>query len=295
MRIRFQVPTTPPTPCTTGCSRSGTEQLRYMSLSFQEPKAVTLASLADNAFVKDTNGYVTLIVGTGATIPSWITAANGYTLLDLTAISGYKKLYSLFLRNVLPASTFYCSGQVVPYNTTVYTPFGGLMGDYLPVVDYPTAASLPPTAVALIGPKSCDRFPNGRPAEAPNCSVVASSPIMITSIPAPSPTASQIAAQPQPPITISGGGFGLLPRGLPYTGDTPFLEIINATQKWSAGYPGDLCNVAISNWLSNSISLVANLQNGLCPLVAGDELTINVWNPQSGSGPATATVTVAPN
>jgi hypothetical protein len=50
MRVRFQMPTTPPTPCASGCSISGNEQLRYMSLSFLKvPVAATLASLADSS------------------------------------------------------------------------------------------------------------------------------------------------------------------------------------------------------------------------------------------------------
>jgi len=47
MRLRFQVPTTPPTPCTNGCSRSGNEQMRYLSVSFQATGGGTLASLPD--------------------------------------------------------------------------------------------------------------------------------------------------------------------------------------------------------------------------------------------------------
>ena len=56
MRIRFQLPTTPPTPCTNGCSRSGTEQMRYVSLSFQSPGGITLASVADSAFTQQAGG-----------------------------------------------------------------------------------------------------------------------------------------------------------------------------------------------------------------------------------------------
>ena len=94
MRLRFRVPTTPPTPCTTGCSRTGDEQMRYMSVSFDVPGGATLASVPDTCpansiypcspFVQDPNGYVTLIVGTGTPQPAWVTAANGYTWLDLT-------------------------------------------------------------------------------------------------------------------------------------------------------------------------------------------------------------------
>ena len=81
-----------------------------------------MASLADTAFTKDPNGNVTLIVGTGATIPSWITSANGYTLLDLTAISGYQQLSLLDLRHMLPTGGFNCAGQFVPYRTTAAIP-----------------------------------------------------------------------------------------------------------------------------------------------------------------------------
>ena len=162
MRIRFQLPTTPPTPCTNGCSRSGTEQIRYVSLSFQSSGGITLASIADNAFTQQ-DGYVTLIVGTGTTIPSWITSANNYTFLDLTTIPGYQQLNLLALRNILPASTFNCSGQYVPYRTLEHTPAGGLMGGYVPVVDYPLAASLPPTADPLVKPDTCGIFPLDSP------------------------------------------------------------------------------------------------------------------------------------
>lgn len=172
MRIRVRIPTAPPTPCSGACSRSGMEQMRYMSLSFLDSGGITLASLADKAFVKDANSYATLIVGTGATIPSWITAANGYTYLDLTHTTGYQQLNTLNMRNILPAATFNCSGQIVPYRTGVAAPAGGLMGDYLPVVDYPAASSLPRAAVPLVGPNACAVFPAGVPGASPSCAVL---------------------------------------------------------------------------------------------------------------------------
>jgi hypothetical protein len=89
MRLRFRVPTTPPTPCTNGCARSGNEQMRYVSVSFDVPGGGTLASAPDSCpvnpivpcspLIQDPNGYVTLIVGTGAAQPAWVTPANGYT------------------------------------------------------------------------------------------------------------------------------------------------------------------------------------------------------------------------
>ena len=303
MRIRLRVPVTPPTPCTNGCSRSGNEALRYMSLSFQNPNWVTLASLADSEFVQDPHHYATLIVGTGAPIPSWVTAANGYTFLDLTALSGYQNLQSLVLRNLVPSPPFQCAGQIVPYNTTVYTPpppgstgSAGLMGDYLPFVDYPLAADLPRTAQPLVGPNQCGVFPAGRPAAAPNCGVVLPRGITVKPVPPQAPGASPVAVQPAPPITLNGNGFGLFPNGLPYTGDSNFLAVSNLTQNWTAGFTGSVCTVSVTNWAPSAIELNANVnQNAWCPLAAGDQLDISVWNPQTLTGPATATVTVAPN
>lgn len=298
MRLRMRIPVTPPTPCTNGCSRSGNEQMRYISLSFQNLGGITLASLPDSAFTKDLNGYATLIVGTGATIPAWVTPANGYTFLDLTKAAGYQQLNSLYIRNLDPSGTFACSGEVVPFNTTVYTPapYGGLMGDYLPVVDYPAASSLPAVASPVVGANACAVFPNGRPALAPFCGVVVSSPVTITLVAPQASGQSAIAVQARPPITLNGGGFGLLPNGLPYTGNTSYLQITDITQHWSAGYTGNPCTVSISNWTTNVIELVANVnQNGLCPLAAGDQINIQVWNPQTLTGPATAIVTVTAN
>jgi hypothetical protein len=297
MRIRFRIPTTPPTPCTNGCSRSGNEELRYLSLSFEEANQTTLASVADNAFIEDPNGYVTLIVGTGTSIPSWITSANGYTFLNLSTLSGYQNLSSLNLRNILPASTFNCSGAAVPYRTNEYTSAGGLMGEYLPVVDYPIAASLPQTAPPLVQNDSCGAFPDASPAVLPSCGQGPFPPIAINALTTQcaAPGCNQVVAQPQPPMSVMGGGFGNFPNGLPFTGSSNYLEITDTTQNWSAGYSGDACTVSISGWANDLIELVANVnQNGACPLVAGDQLTVNVWNPQSLTT-ATITVTVASN
>jgi hypothetical protein len=299
MRIRFQLPTTPPTPCPSGCSRTGNEQLRYMSLSFETPSGNTLASLADSAFTQGPNGDVTLIVGTGAAIPSWITAANGYTLLDLTAISGYQQLSGVNLRNLEPASTFNCSGEAVPWDTGEYTPGGGLMGEYVPFVDYPPAAKLTQVAGPPPATGPCAVFPNGEAGLPPACGVVTPKPITITALTTQCAVqasgCNQVVAQPQPPMSIIGGGFGDFPDGLPFTGTSGFLQIADSTENWSAGYSGNACSVSITSWAANLIELVANVnQNGVCPLAAGDQLTVTVWNPESMTS-ATATVTVQPN
>ncbi len=92
---------------------------------------------------------MTLIVGTGASIPSWIKPANGYTFLNLTSVSGYQQLNEFAVRNILPASTFSCAVQSIPYKASdPTTASDGLMGLYAPQVDYPLASALPRTARA---------------------------------------------------------------------------------------------------------------------------------------------------
>ncbi|MFN7996836.1 MAG: hypothetical protein U0Q18_24695 [Bryobacteraceae bacterium] len=283
MRVRFQTPTTPPTPCTNGCSRSGNEQMRYMSLSFLLPGGNTIASLADNAFTKDSNGFVTLIVGTGASVPAWITSANGYTFLDLTQVPNFQQLSLLDLRNILPGAGFTCAGQYVPYRTGTATPSGSLMGAFAPVVDYPVAANLPKQASPL-GSSACDVFPTGESNVRPSCSVLPSPAIAIGSVitQCPAPGCSQFVAQANPPVTITGGGFGDFPQGMPFGGFTDYLRISNTTRGWSAGHTGDSCAVSITSWAANRIQFTAAVgQGGHCPLAAGDRLIVRVWNPET--------------
>ncbi|MFN7998160.1 MAG: hypothetical protein U0Q18_31355 [Bryobacteraceae bacterium] len=284
MRIRLRLASFPPTPCANGCSRSGQEQQRYTSLSFQNSLGNTLASFADNQFVADSNGYATMIVSTGASVPSWVAPANGYTYLNLAAIPGYEQLSWLLVRNILPSSGFACSGERIPFDTAENTPAGGLMGEYLPVVDYPLAATLPQTATPFTQTNSCGILPAGQALGKSQCGIVASPPMTIASAvtQCPAPGCNAFVAQPQPPITIVGTGFGAFPNILPYSGTTGYLKIIDWTQGWAAGYTGNTCTVSIDKWAVNRISFVANVgQNGACPLLPGDQISITVWNPQS--------------
>ena len=162
------------------------------------------------------------------------------------------------------------------------------MGGYLPVVDYPLASSLPPTATPLVQPNSCATFPTGQAGVVPNCGIFTPPPATITNVisECPAPGCNQFVAQPAPPVAIVGAGFGNFPYGMPYTGVSNYLEIIDTTQGWDAGFGSDVCSVAITSWASNRIQLVANVnQNGPCPLAAGDQLTVKVWNPQSTTKP----------
>lgn len=301
MRMRFRVPSTPPTPCTNGCTRSGNEQMRYMSVSFDVPGGGTLASLPDSCpvnptipctpLIQDPNGYVTLIVGTGVAQPSWVTPANGYTWLDLTKTTGgnYQLLNQIMIRNILPASSFTCAGEYVPYKTGQATTGGaGLMGLYAPVIDYPVAslASLPLTATPLAGPASCDEFPFGPGEASPSCGVELPGTPQIAAVTTQCalPGCNQVVVQSQPPISILAvsGGFGNFPLGLPYQGNSNFVQISDTTRNWSAGSTGDPCTLQIGEWSDTAISLIANVnQNGVCPMAAGDQLTVTVWNPQT--------------
>lgn len=223
MRFRFQVPPTPNTPCNApyNCSLSAGTPLRYSSLTFwyqsSPPPAtwsgpdnngdspVSLATLADSAFTQ-TEGYVTLLVNVGATLPAWLRQTsgtgvaqgvqpvrnakdfysvwtlNGYTVLDLSQLSTFSTTYPLLLtvRNTLPATTFACSGVAVPFSTAEYTNVdgngGGLMGPYIPLIDYVDPNSLPTTAPVLASSDlpsaaSCGVLPAVRPGlNSPNLS-----------------------------------------------------------------------------------------------------------------------------
>jgi hypothetical protein len=311
MRFRFRVPDTPPTPCVNGCSRTGNEQMRYLSISFEVPGGSTLASLPDRCpanpvrpctpLVQDPNGYVTLVVGTGVAQPSWVTAVNGYTWLDLSQTGpNYMQLNEIAIRNILPGSSFNCAAQFAPYKVGQATTEGsGLMGVYAPVIDYPVASSLPTSASPVAGPDACASYPVGPPEvtthERPQCGVLLPPPVEVTAVTTQcaKPGCNQVVAQSNPPISILGNGFGSFPLGLPYSGDSNFLEIKDETQNWSAGYTGDACMVTIGEWSDAMISLVANVNhNSQCPMVAGDQLAVMVWDPQTLSS-AGITVTVA--
>lgn len=260
--------------------------MRYVSISFVEPAGKTMASLADSYFTKDANGYATLIVGTGAAIPSWITPEHGYTFLDLTAFPDYQDLVLLTMRHIIPSPGFNCTGQLMPYHTSIDTPAGSLVGDYAPVVDYPLAATLPTDAAPLVGVSSCDSFPAGLAGTYPSCGVFPEPPISITSMvtQCQAPGCTTFAAQPNPPVIVSGTGFGVFPNGLPFAGTSKYLRVLDLTQKWSAGLSNDTCTVSISSWADNLIQLVPHVNsNGACPLAVGDSVRVVVWNPQSMS------------
>ena len=162
MRLRFQLPTMPSTPCS-GCSISGSEQMRYFDLSFADNQGVNLATIGTQNLVTDPNGYVTLIVGFGSAPPSYVTAENYYSYLDLSKVPGYTNFLNIGLRDVLTSSTFACSANAVYNKASEGNSLGGFMGQYVPVIDVLKGVNIPPVATPVQVPQSCGLVPPERP------------------------------------------------------------------------------------------------------------------------------------
>lgn len=111
---------------------------------------------------------------------------------------------------------------------------------------------------------------------------------------------SPIIPQEKQRIVIRGRGFGL---HVPYARtDSPFLAIRDKTADWAAGriVPQNYDDVMldVDSWTDQQI-VVAGFsgrygRNGW-KLVAGDRIEVAVWNPQTGTGPATFRLSVVAN
>jgi hypothetical protein len=164
MQIQFPLPTFPDMPCPTGaCWITGNEQLRYYSMSFEDDEQNVYATIHDTEFVQDPNGNVTLVVGFGTQPPSWVTAANYYTYLDLSQLPNYQALNQIDIRNILPNASFNCSAFQIPYNVTEYNNVGGYMGAYVPTVSFIGAPKLPTIPVPPVRVNSCGVRPTTAP------------------------------------------------------------------------------------------------------------------------------------
>jgi hypothetical protein len=179
MRIRFRLPTNLPTipcnPTNDTCSLTGTEAMRYFSLEFKASTPYTytppdtftggtgsvLAALDDTAFVRSSQGQVTLIVGLAATPPPGVTSANGYTYFNLAPFltSGAPGFNSLLIRNLLASPSFPCSVFNVPTYTMEYNNVGGFMGAYVPTVDFPSDETVFGPAHSPGRPNTCTGIP----------------------------------------------------------------------------------------------------------------------------------------
>jgi hypothetical protein len=103
---------------------------------------------------------------------------------------------------------------------------------------------------------------------------------------------SKIEAKQTQKIVISGSGFGTMQ---PYNGDSGYLQILDTTGKWSAGYisssQDDTVTLNVASWTDSKIVIkgfTGGYGESYWVLIKGDHLKINVWNAQTHAGPATA-------
>jgi hypothetical protein len=107
---------------------------------------------------------------------------------------------------------------------------------------------------------------------------------------------SKITTKQYHKIVISGSGFGTMQ---PYDGDSKYLQILDNTGGWSAGYisssQDDTVTLDVTAWTDKKITLegfTGGYGESYWILHKGDQLQINVWNAQTRSGPATIDATV---
>ncbi len=107
-------------------------------------------------------------------------------------------------------------------------------------------------------------------------------------------------------IVITGGGFG---TQQPYTGDSHHIWFADTTKGWGAGYNIDAVTLIVNSWEDSQIVLggfSGSWGSNNWTLDIGDKVNVDVWNPQSGDGPAiryskvtlaatTSTLTSSPN
>jgi hypothetical protein len=99
-------------------------------------------------------------------------------------------------------------------------------------------------------------------------------------------------------VQITGSCFG---TGNTSSGaDTGYLRISDLTAGWNAcwtGDPGtDLVTCNVSSWTDTAITFsgyTGDYGDGSWVVSNGDLIEIQVWNPQSGRGPATFEVTAS--
>jgi len=172
--------------------------------------------------------------------------------------TGFTNVYGLVYLNGTMYG-FSIGGQVVTINLS--TGAAALVASYLPGFNGTTLFS-------VTGPAS----------------PLASLPI-ITSV-------SQITASQNQTLTIQGSGFGSMKA---YSGDSSYIEVTDLTSEWNAGYTSDSVTLNITSWTDSQI-IIQGLQGAYGQsgwvLKSGDQVEIQIVNPQAGTGPAIFVATV---
>lgn len=150
LQMQFRLPAMP---CHTSptCGFTGSEQLRYWSVTFEDVSGTALGTVSDASLNPDANGYITMVVTFGTGVPAYVNAADGYSVFSATPFA----FDHIVLRNYLYPETFTCTTDNVPFRTAEYEPNGGYMGEYAPLVSWPVAATLPVTPPPVVQTGSC--------------------------------------------------------------------------------------------------------------------------------------------
>ena len=108
---------------------------------------------------------------------------------------------------------------------------------------------------------------------------------------------SAVLAQKTQIITLTGSGFG---THEPYTGDSDYIRFSDLTKQWNAGWskdPGsDKVTLIVDSWTDASIVIsgFAGAYGAWGNSVsAGDAISFQLWNPQTGMGPTTYNIVAA--
>src|ERR1700676_773643 len=104
---------------------------------------------------------------------------------------------------------------------------------------------------------------------------------------------TKILAQASQSIAITGKGFG---EQAPFEGDSPHILISDVTGNWNAGNSGDgdLVTLNVTSWTDTRIVIAGftGAYGDQWHLNTGDFVRIQVWNPETRTGPATITTIV---
>ena len=94
---------------------------------------------------------------------------------------------------------------------------------------------------------------------------------------------SPILPQQAQTITITGAGFGTQAA---YTGDSNYIEVVDTTSNWFAGHTGNGVTLTVSSWTDAQIVITgfAGSYGANHCIRAGDQLSVSVWNVQTGAG-----------